>query len=204
MGFESRFKCFGNINFLYLKTKVFHYIAAISLLMGWIWFGTDLLKLVAWRRKKTMRWWGWANGLNPWLISLHFAVTFGQIQFEPIRFNWSCPLASSWVCFWHRFWPDGRQKRFSLGGQFSPLGEASKKKLFFFFQKNSEILRPPPPLSAIRKPQFFLIRKFRNWRDPPPFGEKFRNILSFLWWNPYGLDETPPFGKNRQNPLFLW
>ena len=84
-----------------------------------IWYRP--LKTSRMEKKKTMRWWGWANGLNPWLISLHFAVTFGQIQFEPIRFNWSCPLASSWVCFWHRFWPDGRQKRFSLGRQFSPF-----------------------------------------------------------------------------------
>ena len=65
---------------------------------------------------------------------------------------------------------------------FDPWGKGRhKKKLFFFFRKTPKFW-DPPPLPAIRRPQFFLIRKFRNWRDPlpPPFGEKFRNILSFF------------------------
>ena len=93
MGLKSYFKYFGRIRFLNFKTKVW------PLVFWWAEYKIDAWKITWW-------WWGGANGLNPWLISLHFAATFGQIQFEPIRFNWSSPLASSWVCFWHRFWPD--------------------------------------------------------------------------------------------------
>ena len=59
------------------------------------------------------------------------------------------------------------------------MGRHQQKKTDFFSEKlqNSETPRPLPAW----RPQFFLIRKFWNWRDPPPFGEKFRNILSFFW-----------------------
>ena len=50
------------------------------------------------------------------------------------------------------------------------------KKKLFFFQKNSEILRP-----AIRNGRVFSDKEISELaRPPPPFGEKFRNILSFF------------------------
>ena len=68
------------------------------------------------------------------------------------------------------------------------------KKMCFFWK-----------ISEIQRPQFFLIRKFWNWQDPPPsFGKKFRIFFSFLWKNPYGLGETPPFGKNIQESPALY
>ena len=57
-------------------------------------------------------------------------------------------------------------------------GRHQKKKMFFFGKTLK--FRAPPPLPAVWRVQFFLIRKFWNRRDPPPFGEKFRNILSIF------------------------
>ena len=86
---------------------------------------------------------------------------------------------------------------------FSRLGEASKKKYCFFSEKlrNSET---PPPLSAIRKPQFFLIRKFRNWRDPPPFWRKIPKYSQFFFDNiPMDWVRAPFLAKISQSPHFL-
>ena len=64
-----------------------------------------------------------------------------------------------------------------------------------------------PPLPAGWRPQFFLIRKFWNGQDPPPppFGEKFRNILSFFMIKSLWIGWDPPFWqKYPKIPSLLW
>ena len=76
-------------------------------------------------------------------------------------------------------------------------GGINKKKTVFFLRKNSEILRPPRPLPAVWRPQFFLIRKFWNWRKIPKYSQFF--MIKSLW---IGWDT--PFGENIQkSPVFM-
>ena len=75
-----------------------------------------------------------------------------------------------------------------------------KKIKLVFFRKTPKFW-DPPPLSAIRKPQFFLIRKFWNWPDPPPFWRKNPKYSEFFFDKIY---MTPLFGKNSPKSPFFY
>ena len=89
---------------------------------------------------------------------------------------------------------------------FGQLGEASKKKTGFFSSEklqNSET----PPSQQFGMAEFFLIRKFWNWRDPhPPFWWKIPKYSQFFFFDNIPMDwvRAPFLAKISQYPHFLW
>ena len=78
---------------------------------------------------------------------------------------------------------------------FDPWGKGRhKKKMFFFFRKTPKFWDPHPPSSSNSEAPVFSDKEISELARPtPPFGEKFRNILSFFLIKSLWIGWEPPF-----------